>query len=162
MGRPYLSICAFIRACMSVWVFNMVVKCLSGPIPHLPSAQISWHVAKANRHEDGAEGITMQPSMQFVLTLSGVLSSPLILMSSPGFRFTGIQHPNEVPGLGGGSRTTSIQPHKHPHANFTLADRHIFLSRETSDRTSSDVFFIVFLFQTQPPIGWVQIMLNGV
>lgn len=47
-------------------------------------------------------------------------------------------------------------------ANFTLADRHIFLSRETLDRTSIDVFLIVFLFQTQPPIGWVQIMLNGV
>lgn len=35
----------------------------------------------------------MQPCMQFVLTLSGVRSSPLILMSSPGFCFTGVQRP---------------------------------------------------------------------
>lgn len=126
-----LSICASTRACVSPWAFNMVVKCESRPIPHLPSTQISWHAAKANRHEDGAEGITMQPSMQFVLTLSGVLSSPLILMSSPGFSFTGIQRPNEALGVGwgGGSRATSIHPHKHPHTNTRNGTVHI--SRQT-------------------------------
>lgn len=154
-----VHICLYVHLSVLAWVFNMVVRCLSVPIPHLPSTQISWHVAKANRHEDGAEGIAMQPSMQFVLTLSGVLSSPLILMSSPGFRFTGIQHPNEVPGLGGGGglRTTSIQLHKHALAStrktshwhtdtFSWAERH---------RIEPQVMFlIVFLFQTQPPI-WV-------
>lgn len=58
----YVPICVFICACVSVWVSNMVVKCLSGPISHLPSAQINWHVAKASRHKDRAEGITMQLS----------------------------------------------------------------------------------------------------
>lgn len=62
IGAPYVSIGVFICACVSVWVFNMVVKCLSGPISHLPSTQIHWHAAKANRHKDRAEGITMQLS----------------------------------------------------------------------------------------------------
>lgn len=59
---PCVSICVFICACVSAWVFNMVVKCLSRPISHLPSAQMNWHVAKPNRHKDRAEGITMQLS----------------------------------------------------------------------------------------------------
>lgn len=41
---------------------NIVVKCLSGPISHLPYTQMNWHTAKPNRHKDRAEGITMQLS----------------------------------------------------------------------------------------------------
>lgn len=171
MGHPFLSICAFIHACMSAWVFNMVVKCASGPIPHLPSAQISWHRAKANRHEDEAEGITMQPSMQFVLTLSGVQPSPLILMSSPGFRFTGIQHPNEVSGLGGGGgRGQHWYNHTNIHAwtQGTLhigSQTHIFLSREREckiDIETSNLkccfFKLCSPFKCNPPFGWDQIV----
>lgn len=36
-------------------------------------------------------------------------------MSSPGFRFTDIQHPNEVPGLGGGGGRGR---HRYNHANI--------------------------------------------
>lgn len=54
-----------VRTCKgaSVRVFTMDVKCLSGPISHLPSTQMNWRAAKSNRHEDGAEGITMQLSV---------------------------------------------------------------------------------------------------
>lgn len=72
-------------------------------------------------------------AVQFVLTLSGVLSSPLILMSSPGFRLTGGQRPNEVLGLGKrrGSRVTSIHPRKQLHINtgFTTAHRQKLVER---------------------------------
>lgn len=61
-GSGFRSVCVFARALAIVSVFNMVVKCLSGPISHLPSAQINWRAAKANRHKDRAEGITMQRS----------------------------------------------------------------------------------------------------
>lgn len=62
-------------------------------------------------------------AVQFVLTLSGALSSPLILMSSPGIRLwrPASQWGTGVGGVGG---VTSIHPHKHTNITPTSAHRH--------------------------------------
>lgn len=77
----------------------------------------------------------MQPSVQFVLTLSGVRSSPLILMSSPGFRFTGAQRP----GVGGvgveGDINTPTQTRGMHH--ISSSQTQIFLNRKRRLGTSA-------------------------
>lgn len=81
----------------------------------------------------------MQPSVQFVLTLSGVRSSPLILMSSPGFCFTGVQRPRVewVGGVESNINTpTQTSARNHEAGITSAAARQILGSRGNSQRSA--------------------------